>query len=108
MRSRLVWSGVAVAALALVAVIVIWAVAVPVGPEVCALTYPGPRNCFAADRFSAGIVWTAVLGVLTIALLLVFMIGRTRRPAVIVSGIILVAVASITSYVAVAWIPALA
>lgn len=98
----------AVLALAVATVILIWAVAVPVGPEVCALTYPGPRNCFTVDRISAAIVWTTVLGVLSIALLLVFILGRTRRPAVIVSALVLVAVASACSYVAVAWIPALA
>ena len=108
-RSRLAWGGtVAMLVLALAAVIVIWAVAVPVGPEVCALTYPGPRNCVAADRISAGIVWTTVLGVLTIALSLALMLGRTRRRAVVAAGLVLVAVASIASYLAVAWIPALA
>lgn len=90
------------------AIFVIWAVAVPPGPEVCALTYPGPRNCFVADRVSAAIVWTTALGVLALALALVFVLGRIRRPAVVVSGIVLVVIASAASYSAVAWIPALA
>lgn len=89
-------------------VILMWAAAVPFGPDVCRLTYPAPRNCFALDRVSNGIAWTVVLILVTTAVLLATSAARARRRAVLVSGLFTLAVVAGASFTAVAWIPALA
>lgn len=87
--------------------LIIWLLAVPIGPEVCALTYPGPRNCFISDRVSVGIVATVLTCLVYAATLAVTVVApRYRRFAGV--GLGLLALAPILSYLWVAWIPALA
>lgn len=88
------------------AILLLWTVAVPSGPEVCGLVYPGPRNCFTGDRVSAAVVWSTVLGVLYVAVLLLAFVSRRR--VFVVAGIALLVVTTVAAYIAVAWIPAFA
>lgn len=92
--------------LTVAAILLLWAVAVPSGPEVCGLVYPAARNCFTDDRIKAGALWSTVLGVLYVALLLVAFVARRR--VFVVAGIALLVLTSVTAYIAVAWIPVLA
>ena len=100
------WGGIFTATLlTIVAIVLLWVVAVPRGPEVCGLSYPGPRNCFTEDRMMAGVLWSTVLGVLYVALLLVAFVARRR--VFVVAGITLLVLASVAAYIAVAWVPVL-
>ncbi len=95
--------------LALIAVGLIWWVAVPVGPEVCALTMPGPRNCFAHDRQVAATVWTVVIAVACLAAILATVVLSRRRSWVVGAGIVLLLLVSVAGFAAAAWVvPALA
>ena len=94
--------------LGLAAIVLIWAVAVPVGPDVCRLDFPGPRNCFVADRTSAGIVWTVIVGVISAAMLLVSIVAQRRRRLLVILGAVALVITVGASYLAVAWIPSLA
>ncbi|MGC0370799.1 hypothetical protein [Microbacterium sp. SLBN-111] len=91
---------------AVAAVVLIWSVAVPTGPDVCVLTYPGPRNCFVSDRSDAAVASTLVLGV-TFAVALIASVTLFRRWSwVVEAGAALVFFAGAAAFVAVAWIPA--
>lgn len=103
----------ALAALAVVlaaaSLVLIWAVAVPVGPGVCAAIYPPARNCFESDRAAMGTIVTVLVVVLAVATAIIALFARTpgfRRIAVV--GVVLLAVSLLLSYPFVAWIPALA
>ena len=101
------WVPVAVVGgLTALAVAVIWLVAVPVGPEACALSMPAPRNCFEVHREAAAVGPTIALIVLGIAILAAAMFVRRRRLLVTVIGSIFVLTAATASYLAAAWIPA--
>ena len=90
---------------AVAAVVLIWSVAVPTGPDVCVLTYPGPRNCFVSDRLAAAIVSTVVLA-LTFAVALVASVTLFPRWSWAVgAGIALVLLVGPVAFVAVARIP---
>lgn len=86
----------------------IWLVAVPTGPEVCNLTYPGPRNCFISDRLGAAVVSTVVLGLAYVLVLVTSVAFSRRRQWVVEAGVFLLLLAAIAAFVSVAWIPALA
>lgn len=95
--------------LATASLVLIWAVAVPVGPGVCAAIYPPARNCFESDRAAMGTLLTVLLLVLVVATTIIALLARTtglRRVAVV--GAVLLAVGLLLSYPFVAWIPALA
>lgn len=101
-------AGVAVL-LAVASVLVIWVVAVPVGPDVCAAIYPPARNCFEADRAAKGAILTLVLAVLALATTIVALLPRTQgRGRLMLAGLVLLGVGLLISYPLVAWIPALA
>lgn len=104
------WALAALAVLlATASLVLVWAVAVPVGPDVCAAIYPPPRNCFESDRAATGTLLTVLLVVLAVATTIIALLARTtglRRVAVV--GVALLAVALLLSYPLVAWIPALA
>ncbi len=94
--------------LALIAVGLIWWVAVPVGPEVCSLELPGPRNCFVHDRLVAATVWTIVITLAYLAAIIAMVVLSRRRWWVVGAGIVLLLVVGVAGFVAAAWIPALA
>ncbi|WP_322411008.1 hypothetical protein [Microbacterium invictum] len=90
------------------ALVVVWLIAVSIGPEACALSLPGPRNCFAGDRVQAAILPTIVIvasAVLSTALL--FAWPKNSRMITRWSVLVLILIAA-ASYVLVAWIPAFA
>ena len=90
------------------ALAVVWLVAVPIGPEACALSMPGPRNCLTNDRVEAAILPTIVIiaaAILSVALLVVW--PQSSRWISTCSVIVLLVMAA-ASYVLVAWIPSLA
>ena len=97
-----------VTVVALVAVGLIWWVAVPVGPEACSLVLPGPRNCFIHDRLAAAIVWTVLIALACLAAIIATVLLSRRWPWVVGAGIVLLLVLSVAGLVAAAWIPALA
>ncbi|WP_163631101.1 hypothetical protein [Microbacterium sp. B35-04] len=86
---------------------VVWLFAVPLGPEVCALILPAPRNCFTSDRIQAAIAPTIVLFLVAVGLTVAAArLPRARRRIVIVGSVALITIAGL-SYLHVAWIPAL-
>jgi len=94
-----------------VSLAVIWLVAVPTGPEVCAAVMPPARNCFSGDRVSKAVITTIILAAVLIATVVAAWLmasGRRFAGAVAVIGAIALAVAPFTAYLWVAWIPALA
>lgn len=94
------------AAVAVLGIAAIWTLAVPLGPEACALTMPGPRNCFELDRARAAVFPTIAIGLLGAAIIsvAVFFSPQSRRVVVFVGPVILL-IASIAGYVSAAWIP---
>ncbi len=102
----------AVIVIAAVGLGILWLVVVPIGPEACALSMPGPRNCFPSDRVSAaqgGTALVALCAIVSVAIALV--VARSRpRAARVIAGIGLVLTSAAVGYAlfASAWIPALA
>lgn len=107
-RERPVGPMLVVVAVATLGIGAIWALAVTIGPDVCGLSYPGPRNCFIHDRADAALLPTVLIGALTaIAVAAIALAPRMRRAVTIIGcGLMLVLIA--VSYVHVAWVPALA
>lgn len=108
-QRRKPWATIApIVVAALVGLALIWLVAVPLGPEVCALSLPGPRNCFVSQRLDAAPLPTIVIVLLAAASIAICLIW-SRRARVLrwVATITLVA-ATVGAYLLVAWIPALA
>ena len=108
-RAPIPW-GLAVAATALTAgtLLLIWFVAVPFGPVVCPAIYPAPRNCFAVDRAGTGLVVTVIVITVYVGTLLLALAGSRRRRPLVVCGVVLLAIAPLIAYLAVAWIPGFA
>ncbi len=107
-------TAVALALVAVAATALIWLVAVPVGPEVCALSMPAPRNCFAHDRIVAAATATPVLAVIALALAAAviateteYVDRRARNLARAAAPALLIVVAT-GAVISTAWIPALA
>lgn len=91
--------------LAVLAVACIWLIAVPVGPDVCALSMPAPRNCFGGHRVAAAAGPTVAIVGLAVVATSVAILVRRGRLAVTSIGAIVVLVAATASYLAAAWIP---
>lgn len=90
------------------ALAVVWLVAVPIGPEACALSLPGPRNCFTSDRVQAAVLPTlAIIATAAVSIALVFASPKRARSIATCSAILLLLL-TVASYVVVGWIPALA
>ncbi|GAA2995205.1 hypothetical protein [Microbacterium aurantiacum] len=91
---------------------ILWLVVVPTGPEACALSMPGPRNCFPSDRVSAAQVGTALVAIgaiVPVALALVVARARPRAARTIARiGLVLTSVTAGYALFTSAWIPALA
>jgi hypothetical protein len=106
--NRLRWPVIAIGAAGALALGLVWLVAVPIGPEACALSMPGPRNCFDSERVQAAILPTvAIVATSVLSLVLVFVWPGKSRLIAVSSVIVLLALA-VMSYLLVAWIPALA
>ena len=86
----------------------VWFIAVPLGPSVCAAIYPPARNCFWSDRLEKGLVVSVAVVVIYIATVTLALMKNRRHHKLVVSGVALLAVAPILSYLAIAWIPAFA
>lgn len=88
--------------LAVGTVALIWLVAVPVGPVVCAAVYPSTGNCFRDNREGSALVMTLiVVAVYVVTVLLAALVRRPRGTSLI--GVGLLAVAPFVSYAVVAW-----
>lgn len=86
-------------------VLLIWFVAVPWGSGVCPAVYPAPGNCSAVNRAGSGLVASiVVLVVYVVTLLLAVLAGRRSRGPVI-AGVVLLALAPVVAYAAVAFSP---
>lgn len=102
------WPLVAVGIATVLALAVVWLIAVPIGPEACALSLPGPRNCFTSDRVQASILPTIVIIAAAVSsAALLFAWPKNSRMITTWSGVVLFVMAA-AAYVLVAWIPALA
>ena len=102
------WPFLAVGFATVLALAVVWLIAVPIGPEACALSLPGPRNCFTSDRVQAAILPTIVI-VAVAVLSAVLLFARPKNSRLIAAcSVVLLLVMAAASYVLVAWIPALA
>ncbi|MCC2032684.1 hypothetical protein [Microbacterium allomyrinae] len=87
---------------------IVWLVAVPIGPEACALSLPGPRNCVMADRVqAAGLPTLAIIIAAAISIALVLVSPKRARP-IAICAVILLLLLTAASYVVAGWIPALA
>lgn len=95
-----------VAGLAILGIAAIWLLAVPRGPEVCALSMPGPRNCFISDRAQAAIASTVAVALLGASIIVVARLEPRSRRAMAFLGPLVVLIASVTAYLSAAWIPA--
>lgn len=102
----------AVIVIAAVGLGILWLVVVPTGAEACALSMPGPRNCFPSDRVSAAQVGTALVAIGTIIPVALALAVARSRPgtARTIAGIGLVLTSATAGYALFtsAWIPALA
>ena len=94
------------AVVATLGITAIWILAVPLGPEVCALSMPGPRNCFVAERASAARPATIVIALLAAAIMLATLFSAQSRHAIAFVGPIILLIASAAAYLSAAWIPA--
>ncbi|KAA9150985.1 hypothetical protein F6B41_19335 [Microbacterium lushaniae] len=92
----------------LLALAVIWLVAVPLGPDVCALVLPAPRNCFTSDRVQAAIAPTVLVILLAIVSTLTAIFAPQARRGIAIAGPVVLAIIAALSYLLVAWIPAFA
>ena len=94
------------AVVAILGITAVWILAVPLGPEVCALSMPGPRNCFVADRASAARPATVASALLAAAIMLTAVFSARSRRAIAFVGPIVLLIASAAAYLSAAWIPA--
>ncbi|MBC7594338.1 MAG: hypothetical protein H7288_10415 [Kineosporiaceae bacterium] len=94
------------AVVAILGIAAVWILAVPFGPEVCALSMPGPRNCFVAERASAARSATIVIALLAAAIMLATLFSAQSRHAIAFVGPIVLLIASPAAYLSAAWIPA--
>ena len=94
------------AVVAILGITAVWILAVPLGPEVCALSMPGPRNCFVAERASAARSATIVIALLAAAIMLTAVFSARSRRAIDFVGPIILLIASAAAYLSAAWIPA--
>lgn len=94
------------AVVAILGIAAVWILAVPFGPEVCALSMPGPRNCFVAERASAARSATIVIALLAAAIMLATLFSAQSRRAIDFVGPIVLLIASAAAYLSAAWIPA--
>lgn len=96
------------ALLAIVAIAAIWLIAVPIGPDVCALVMPAPRNCFLDHRAHNAVAPTIALAITALAILVASAAFPRARRVVGVAGVVAVLLLGAIAAVLVAWIPALA
>lgn len=80
----------------------IWLVAVPVGPVVCAAVSPPTSNCLRDHREGSALVMTLI--VVAVYVLTVLLAALLRRPrGILIAGVVLLGVAPLVSYPVVAW-----
>ena len=94
------------AVVAILGIAAVWILAVPFGPEVCALSMPGPRNCFVAERASAARSATIVIALLAAAIMLATLFSAQSRHAIAFVGPIVLLITAAAAYLSAAWIPA--
>ena len=94
------------AAVAILGITAIWTLAVPLGPEVCALSMPGPRNCFVHDRAAAAIVGTVAIALLGAVITLIAILSVRSRHVIVFVGPIALFIGSVVAFLSAAWIPA--
>lgn len=104
-RQRLPW-GLLLSATLLTAgtVALIWLVAVPVGPVVCAAVEPPTRNCLLEHREGSALVMTVIVVLVYVVMMLLAVLLR-RQKGVLLSAVVLLAIAPFVSYAVVAWAP---
>jgi len=107
-RSTSIGLAVAAFALALGTILLIWLAAVPWGPIVCPAILPAPRNCFASDRAGTGLVVTVAVVAVYLATMLCALLPTTRSRPLVIAGVVLLGIAPVAAYLAVAWIPGFA
>jgi len=82
----------------------VWLVAVPLGPIVCAAVEPPMSNCIETNREGSALVMTVVIGALYLVTVLVALLKR-RPPGILHACIVTLALAPIVSYLVVVWAP---
>jgi hypothetical protein len=85
-------------------VALIWLVAVPVGPVVCAAVDPPTRNCLLEHREGSALVMTVIVVLVYVVLTLLAVLLRRPR-GVLLAAVVLLAIAPFVSYAVVAWAP---
>jgi hypothetical protein len=98
------WVPLVVATVLLVAaLLIVWLVAVPVGPLACPAIYPAPRNCTEPGRSGTAVVVTVVVAALYVATVLLALRGRRSRRPLVTTGVLAIAAASPIGYAVVIW-----
>jgi len=96
-------------ALTLGALALIWFVAVPFGTGICPTIDPSPSNCLASYRAGSGLVATIVVigvwGVTIVVAVLATVLRASWARGFAVAGVVLLALAPVVSYAAVAGSP---
>lgn len=104
LRSPIIAMGSAV----VLALALVWLVAVPIGPETCALSLPAPRNCFTVDRVQTAIVPTLIIIAAAVSSIVVIHTWPSRSRLIAVTSVIMLLVIAVASYFLIAWMPPLA
>jgi len=99
------WRLMTAATLLLFATIaLIWLAAVPVGTGICPAIDPPPTHCRSSYRAGSGLVATNVtVGIWALTIAVAFVWRRART--LVVAGVVLLALALVVTYLAVAWSP---
>jgi hypothetical protein len=85
------------------ALLIVWLVAVPVGPVACPAIYPAPRNCTGPGRSGTAVVVTAVVAAIYAMTALLALLGRRSRRPLVIAGVVALAAASPIGYAVVIW-----
>ncbi|WES65990.1 META domain-containing protein [Microbacter sp. GSS18] len=100
------WRLITAATLLLLATIaLIWLVAVPIGTGVCPTVDPPPTNCQSSYRAGSGLVATLVAVGIWVATIAVALVWRRAARSFVVAGVVILALAPVVTYLAVAWSP---
>lgn len=106
MRRTVPWRLLAAATLLMLGTVaLIWLAAVPVGTGVCPAVDPPPTNCQPSFRAGSGLIATIItVGVWVTTITISPLWRRAARP-IVVAGVVLLALAPVVTYLAVAWSP---
>lgn len=93
----------AAAGLAVASILLIWLVAVPVGPMACATTMPPTENCVITYRACDGAILTGIVLLIALATLTIGVLNRTNARNIVIAGTVLLVFLLLLVYPVVAY-----